>query len=421
MLLSYLLSTSFGKIDQHLTMSRLSLRARWIVPVDGPPIENGVVTIVGERIDNLEIVASNDTIDLGDVVLLPGLVNAHTHLEFSDCEKPLGKRGTPLPDWIRQVIGTRHRTDRDPTAAIQQGLAESLRCGVTTIGEISTSAPSGYAEFCGSQLVLFQEVIGFSAGRIDSVYGDLEQRIKLASNQQFAVGISPHAPYTVHPMLLEQLIAAAGKQNLPVAMHLAESREELQLLRDAAGPFQQLLADRSMWDPHAIPRNSKPLDYLKVLAQAPRALVIHGNYTDDEEIAFLAEQHQRMSVVYCPRTHNYFEHDPYPLEKMLGFGVRVVLGTDSRASNPDLSLLAEMRFVAKRFPHLSLTTILEMGTASAATALGLGGEVGSIMPGKLADLIAVPCPAGCEPLEAILHGDAQPVHVFVRGRQIQAA
>jgi cytosine/adenosine deaminase-related metal-dependent hydrolase len=399
-------------------MQLFSLRARWILPLCGPPLEGGTVFIDGERIVAVGNEIIDDTIDLGDVVLLPGLINAHTHLEFSDCEKPLGKPGTPLPDWIRQVIGTRHRSDRDSTAAIQQGLIESLRNGVTTIGEISTCSLSAYIDFRGSQLIAFQEVIGFSAGRVDSVYADLEQRIEPAANITVTVGISPHAPYTVHPALLKQLIAAASERNLPVAMHLAESREELQLLRDGSGPFQQLLADRSMWDPQAIPRGTKPLDYLKMLARAPRALVIHGNYLDDEEIAFLAEHRDHMSVVYCPRTHAYFRHDPYPLEKMLDAGVNVVVGTDSRASNPDLSLLTELRLIAKRFPQLSPTLLLEIGTQSAARALGCDNQVGSIAAGKYADLIALPCSAGNDPFEAILVGDAQPTYVFVRGQQV---
>jgi aminodeoxyfutalosine deaminase len=399
-------------------MQPYSLRARWIIPVSGPPIENGVVTIDGEHIVSVDSKATGETIDLGDVALLPGLVNSHTHLEFSDCERPLVKPRTPLPDWIRQVIGTRHRSDRSASIAIQQGLAESLRSGVTTIGEISTSPPSAYAGFAGL-LTLFQEVIGFSAGRIDSVYGDLEQRLASALNSEHTVGVSPHAPYTVHPELLVRLVALARKQNLPLAMHLAESREELQLLLEGTGPFQQLLADRSMWDPSAIPCGSRPLDYLKLLAEAPRVLVIHGNYLDDEEIAFVAEHRDRMSIVYCPRTHAYFGHAPYPLMEMLNAGVRVVLGTDSRASNPDLCLLSEMRFIAARFNKLSPATIVEMATLSAATALGIGSQVGSIEPSKFADLVALPCTAGSNPLEALLHSDALPSHVFVRGRQVK--
>lgn len=398
-------------------MPPFSLRARWILPVEGPPLAEGVVTIEGERIVEVGKASSSETIDLGDAVLLPGLVNAHTHLEFSDCEKPLGKPGTPLPDWIRQVIGTRHRSDRDATAAIERGLAESLRAGVTTIGEISTCSPAAHTSFAGSHLLVFQEVIGFSAGRIESVHHDLERRVDSACETALEVGISPHAPYTVHPELLQRLVASANNRQLPIAMHLAESREELELLRAGTGPFQQLLADRSMWDAAAIPRGSRPLDYLKVLAAAPRVLVIHGNYLDDEEISFLAEHRDYMSVVYCPRTHAYFGHDSYQLDKMLKAGVRVVLGTDSRASNPDLSLLAEMRFLARRYPDVRACEILEMGTRAAAAALGVDADVGSLVPGKLADLVALPCPAGVDPLDAVFYTDTGPVCVFVRGRQ----
>jgi len=386
--------------------------------VAGPPLADGVITIDGERIVALGTTAKADTLDLGDVVLLPGLVNAHTHLEFSDCSKPLGQPGMALPEWIRQVIGTRHRADRDPSIAISQGLAESLRSGVTTVGEISTTSPSAYATFQGSQLLAFQEVIGFSAARCDSVRSDLEQRIEAGIKNNLSMGISPHAPYTVHPDLLRGLVDTATKRNLPVAMHLAESREELELLEHGAGPFQELLTDRSMWDAEAIPPGTTPLDYLRVLAKAPRALVIHGNYLRAEEIEFLAINRDRMSVVYCPRTHAYFGHDPYPLAALLAAGVRVVLGTDSRASNPDLSLLNEMRFVAARFPELPAETILQMGTALGAEALGLTDEVGTLAPGKLADLVAIPCPAGGNPLAAILHGNAEPSLVYVRGQEI---
>jgi cytosine/adenosine deaminase-related metal-dependent hydrolase len=131
-------------------MSHLSLRARWIVTESGPPLRDGVVTIAGERIVAVGQSASDKTHDLGDVVLLPGLVNAHTHLEFSDCRQPLCRAATPLPVWIRQVIGIRHRTDRDAAAAVSQGMRESLQAGVTAIAEISTLSPSSYAGFAGS-------------------------------------------------------------------------------------------------------------------------------------------------------------------------------------------------------------------------------------------------------------------------------
>jgi cytosine/adenosine deaminase-related metal-dependent hydrolase len=398
-------------------MNLVSYRARWVLPVSSPPISGGVVTISDERIVDIGNRPSGNVIDLGDVVLMPGLVNAHTHLEFSDCEKPLGKAGMPLADWIRQVIGTRHRGDRDSTTAVQRGMGESHNAGVTTIGEISTTLATVYAGFAGSSMIAFQEVIGFSEARCESVQADLKQRLELASESlDLTLGISPHAPYTVHPALLRNLVQISCDRQLPVAMHLAESREELELLATGTGPFQQLLADRSMWDENAIPAGSKPLDYLRILAEAPRALVIHGNYLSDDEIAFLAEHRNRMSVVYCPRTHAYFGHEKYPLEKMLAVGVRVALGTDSRASNPDLSLLSEMRYVAKTFPGLPAERIIEMATMAGTEALGLDEEIGLLTPGRLADMVAIPCSDAADPLEAVLHSQAQPSQLIVRGK-----
>lgn len=393
-------------------MSRFSLRARWIVTGVGEPLRDGVLTIDGERIAAVGNSGEGKVLELGDVVLLPGLINAHTHLEFSDCEKPLCRAATPLPEWIRQVIGMRHRSDRDARAAVAQGMRESLTSGVTTIGEISTLPASAYGEFHGSCLVAFQEVIGFSAGRIDSVYGELLRRL---DSTAITAGISPHAPYTVHPDLLRRLVTLASERHLPVAMHLAESREELELLADGKGPFHQLLADRSMWDPAAIPTGARPLDYLQVLAEAPRALIIHGNYLDDEEIAFLAARRDHMSVVYCPRTHAYFGHDSYPLEKMLAACVRVALGTDSKASNPDLSMLNEMRYVARKYSIVPPRCILSMATLRSAEALGML-DLGTLEAGKLADVVAIPCSATVDPIEEILHSDAEPSHVFVRGK-----
>jgi cytosine/adenosine deaminase-related metal-dependent hydrolase len=399
-------------------MSQISYRARWVLPVSSQPIEFGVVTVAGERIVRISEQASGDVVDLGDVLLMPGLVNAHTHLEFSDCEKALGKAGMPLPEWIRQVIGTRHRGDRDPAAAVQKGILESLNAGITTIGEISTTSASAYTGFSGSSLIAFQEVIGFSLARCESVQADLEQRLELA-DESVVCGISPHAPYTVHPALLKNLVQLANERQLPVAMHLAESREELELLDCGTGPFHQLLADRSMWDEEAIPRGSKPLDYLTVLAKAPRTLVIHGNYLSDEEITFIADHRDRMSVVYCPRTHAYFGHDSYPLQKMLNVGIRVALGTDSRASNPDLNLLNELRFLARQMPKFPAEQILKMATKAGADALGLGDETGSLSPGCLADMVAIPCSSTNDPLEAVLNSQAQPSHIIVRGKLME--
>ena len=160
------------------------------------------------------------------------------------------------------------------------------------------------------------------------------------------------------------------EHEMPLAMHLAESREEIEFLRDGRGPFRELLESRGGWDPTARPRGARPLDELRVLSRAHRALVVHGNYLDDEEIDFLGRQRRQMAVVYCPRTHAWFGHARYPLEKLLAAGAIVALGTDSRASSPDLSLLAEMRHVAREFPASEPRD--DPGTRHAGRGAGLG-------------------------------------------------
>jgi cytosine/adenosine deaminase-related metal-dependent hydrolase len=394
------------------------IRARWVLPIDKPPMAGGYISIANGRI--AAICAADPGMgpveDLGDVVLLPGLINAHTHLEFSTQVQPLGAPGVSLPEWVRLVIGDRKRGDRDAAAAIALGLQESLASGVTTIGEIATSPAGFYASVAAAPTaVLFQEAIGFSAGRVDSVFGEVERRLDEAPRP---AGISPHAPYTVHPQLLERLVQLAVSRTAPMAMHLAESREELELLATGSGPFRELLEERSMWDAGAIAAGTRPLDYLRRLAQAPRSLVIHGNYLAADEIEFIAQHRERMSVVYCPRTHAFFGHDRYPLEAMRAAGVRVTLGTDSRASNPDLSVLQEVRHL-DRFAGVSPADAVRMATLDAAEALGLASDVGSLIVGKRADLIAIPIDsAQADPYVAALASAGVPNRVWLGGRRL---
>ena len=392
-------------------MDRYRLRARWIVPIDRPPISGGTVTVENGQIVGIHQRAPDSTCqDLGDVALLPGLVNAHTHLEFSDLEQPLGLPGMPLPSWIQQVIADRGRKTRNNAANTQQGLQESLAAGVTTIGDIATAPFLQPAQ--APQVLPFQEVIGFSAGRVESAHAELTDRLAASAPG----GISPHAPYTVHPQLLERLVDTSVQQQLPLAMHLAESREELELLQQGTGPFRDLLQERSMWDASAIPVGSTPAYYLRVLQRAPRALVVHGNYLSDQEAELLAANRAHMSLIYCPRTHAFFGHEDYPLVKLLAVGVRVALGTDSRASNPDLSVLAELRNVAANH-SLPPEDILRLGTLAGAEALGLEQTVGSLSAGKRADMIALPCRTE-QPCQELLETDCQPTRVWLAGREM---
>jgi cytosine/adenosine deaminase-related metal-dependent hydrolase len=402
-----------------------SLRARVVFPVDGVPLEHGVVTIDGARIVAVGAARqASDVTDLGDVALLPGLVNAHTHLEFSRLPRPLGEPGMRLADWVRLVIAERARAEEDAAESIAAGLAESAGRGVTTLGDISQGHSSGWPQ-SALDVTRLLEVIGFSQARAESAFAAVLDRLAALEGAGGArIGLSPHAPYTVSPRLLRRLIAVGSERGIPVAMHVAESAEELELLAHGTGPLQQLLVERSMWDAEAIPRGSRPLDYLRMLSEAPRALVIHGNYLDEAERSFLAAHAARMSLVYCPRTHAYFGHPAYRLTKLIATGVRVALGTDSRASNPDLDLLAEMRFVAASHAGVDPMWVLRAGTLAGAEALGRAAEVGSITAGKRADFIAIPLPSGAsgkpdELAGAILAGRERPCGVWIRGKRIE--
>jgi cytosine/adenosine deaminase-related metal-dependent hydrolase len=406
--------------------SPLSLRARWVFPVAGPPLQDAAVTIFQGRIIAVGSPPRDVPIeDLGQTAIVPGLVNAHTHLEFSDLAAPIGRQGMGLVEWLGKVV--RHRANAPVLGrwCVEQGLQESLRNGVTTIGEIAQPGLPNDAYLASPcDGTLFLELIAPGRDRVEAALEAAEKHNNRLGRWQ--PGLSPHAPYTVHPELLVRAAALSVKHELPLAMHLAESREEIDFLRDGRGPLRELLESRGVWDPTARPRGARPLDSLRVLAQAHRALVVHGNYLDDEEIEYLGRaacahgRRGRMAVVYCPRTHAWFGHARYPLEKLLAAGAIVALGTDSRASSPDLSLLAEMRQVAREFPALGRATVLELGTLGPARALGLDSRIGTLEPGKWANLavIALPQGAAADPHELLLDGAGPVVATWVRGNRV---
>jgi cytosine/adenosine deaminase-related metal-dependent hydrolase len=292
------------------------------------------------------------------------------------------------------VIECRRSSGYDSAQAIADGLQECAASGVTAVGDIA-QIDAGSCDFDAAPLNItnFFELIALTPDRIASAESFL--RNEFSRRQTTATrtcGLSPHAPYTVHPELLKSIVSFSSQKSAPIAMHLAESREEMQLLAEGNGPIRDFLAERNLFDQATFPGGKRPLDYLKLLAGAARTLIIHGNYLDEEEIAFLAERNDRMGVVFCPRTHAFFAHPKYPLEKMLSAGVKVAFGTDSRASSPDLSLLGELRFAFRLYPQIGGEVILRMGTLDAAKILGREQEIGSLEPGKWANLAVVALP-----------------------------
>ncbi len=389
-----------------------TLTARWVFPVAGPPLERGVVTVAGERISAVEPHgARRADVDLGDAAVLPGLVNAHTHLDLT------GMRGLapPSPDftgWLRQVIA--HRRGRSPEqvrADITVGLAESLRSGTTLLGDISGDGGSWDAlADAPLRAVVFREMLGLPQERASGAWERLDRWLaSRAATPTCRPGVSPHAPYSVRA----SLFLAAATRGVPVAVHLAETAAEQELLVLRRGPFVPFLRDLGVWAPDGLAEDTAHV--LRLLNGLAPTLLVHGNYLPPD-----APLPANASVVYCPRTHAAFGHPPHPFRDLLARGVRVALGTDGLASNPDLDLLAEARFLHRLYPDFPGERLLRMATLAGAEALGWAGEAGSLELGKSADLIVIPLSSQeeDEPHRLVFASDRPVSRVLFRGRWV---
>ena len=381
--------------------------AAWLTPDCCELFSPGCVHVRDGRIVRVWEGVDADAIPLGDVVLLPGLVNTHTHLEFSDLAEPVAS-GAAFPDWIRAVMRSRRERPGEARTAIRRGWEECRASGAVAVGEIATEdAALDELVTLGASGVVYWEVLGLREERVDDFLAMARRFVDAGSTGSAARegvgernqgvdtprsgvrrGLSPHAPYSIHPRLFRGLVDLAVETVAPVAMHLAETREELELLAHCRGGLVELLHSLGLWRTGLFTDFRRPLDYLRDLSRCHSALVVHGNYLDAEELDFLATQPQ-MSVVYCPRTHAAFGHAPHPWRAMLDRGIRVAFGTDSRASNPDLSLWNELRWLHECHPEFPVPSLLRMATHDAAEALGLSAEFGTLEPGKLAEMTLV--------------------------------
>ncbi len=362
-----------------------SLRAALLFPIHKHPNEDVWINVRDGQITSIGTAEEKVRYDPGDCAVLPGLVNAHAHLEFSDIETPLGKRHMPLAEWIGEVLAWRTTRERKTThQRVGEGISQSVAAGVIAIADIVSEKES----FTDTPLYYraFQELIATNDEQVAIAIEKIHS-FDAEKNESSQYGLSPHAPYSVAKPIWEKVVARASTSNVPLAVHLAETRDELIFLATGEGRFDELLRKRGVHD--FAPAGKDPLSFLKILAAAPNTLIAHGNYLRDEEIKFLAHHNDRFTVVYCPRTHAYFGHDPYPLESMLDAGVRVAIGTDGRGSNPDLSLWREMQHIAQTHPAVSGETILQMGTLAGACGLGLADRIGTLKSGKEASLAVI--------------------------------
>lgn len=391
-----------------------SLTARWILPVDQAPIPDGCVTIRDATIVAVEPAGCRRAdIDLGDAAVLPGFVNAHTHLDLTDLRGRLPP-SSDIVAWLQGVIQFRRaQTPELVRAAIEQGIRESLTAGTTLVGDIASIGLSWDAlSQSPLRAVVFYELLGLSKDRVRASWRDAVTWLQThPPTVTCRPGLSPHAPYSVRAALYGLAIRYARVEQLPLMTHLAEFPAEVELLQNRAGPLVSFLEGLGVWHPDGLARSVEQV--LHWHRSAPHALFAHGNYLPDT--ATLAPGG---TIVYCPRTHAAFGHRPHPFRELLEAGVRVALGTDSLASNPDLSLLNEVRYLHAHHPEVPGATLLRLATLNGAAALGWDQETGSLTPGKSADLVVIPLDGvgAADPYQLILRSTARVTQTMCRGQ-----
>lgn len=377
-------------------------RAPWVVPLAGAPVADGAVAVEGSRIAAVgpapEVLASRPDArveELPGCILAPGLVNAHTHLEYEG----YGGFGDGLAfgPWLRDHIARKRRlVDGDARALALLGARACLACGVTTVADASFAGEAvAAASEAGLRAVVALEAFGGSGADPVAVADDLDARLAARATEAgdlVELAVSPHAPYTVAPDAFAEIVTRARARGLRVITHLAESRAEIDALRDGSGP---LAGHADGIPPSVRPFGRHPVAELAARGLlGPETLAVHVVQVGPDEIALLAEA--GCAVAHCPRSNALLGCGTAPLAELRAAGLRVGVGTDSPASALSFDLFEELRAVlaaararAGDPGALGAPELLRLATIGGAEALGLGHLVGTLEPGKEADLVAV--------------------------------
>ena len=360
--------------------------ADWVVPVEGEPIAGGAVAIR----DDGRIAAVGTAADLGageafrGCVIVPGFVNCHSHLEYA-VYAGFGD-GLPFSSWIGLHVARKRLLDLDEMRAIAtEGAHACLRSGITTVGDCSfAGAAAEAAEATGLRAIVYLEVFGRDRKAMER-FAELRDRVEPVLSERVRLGVSPHAPYTCTLELYAECVALG----LPVATHLAESAAEREFLLDGSGDWSAF-ADMLVPPPGTTG--------IRMLADAgllgPDVVAAHCVDAEPDEIALLAER--GVGVAHCPRSNGILGCGVAPLADLLTAGIAVGIATDSPASTPSFDLFDELRAAVvaararqRRPDALSAHRALELATMGGARVLGLDRDVGSLVPGKWADLTVV--------------------------------
>jgi cytosine/adenosine deaminase-related metal-dependent hydrolase len=388
----------------------ISYRARWLLPVASRPIPDGIVTVdrgmviaVGDRASGGEVV------DLGAVAVLPGLVNAHTHLELSWMRGQVPPAAS-MPKWAAALMALRRTVSHEPPAPIGDAIREARAAGTALVGDV-TNTFATYDWIADSDLsaVFFRELLGFSVAEPEAVVeAAAEQIASLMPMAWLRASIVPHAPYSVSPALFEAIARRSAGQ--PLSLHLGESRAEVEFLRDGTGEWRALLETLGVWNDRWTPPGCGPVEYVERFGIVnERFLAVHGVEFTEDDVSRL--RRAGSTIVTCPRSNVWTGAGEPPVEPFYAAGIRVAIGTDSLASVADLNLFAELAAVRRLAPRVPAHELLASATIHGAKALGFGGELGSIEAGKRAQLISVRVPESIADVEEYLVSGIEPADV----------
>jgi 5-methylthioadenosine/S-adenosylhomocysteine deaminase len=381
-------------------------RAEWLLPISAPPVRNGAVAVDGERIvaagalpEVLAACAGASMVDFDQAVLLPGFVNAHSHLEYTSFRGMFDDR--QFGDWIIDLVDVKASLTPDEYLwSARLGALEALSSGVTTVADTTyTGETLTAATEAGLRGVAYLEVFGIDDKRLDETLADLEERLARARKQagpHLEVGIAPHAPYTVSSRLFQTLATYARERHMKVASHVAESREEVAYIRSGSGKFAHDYREKMGWERMLIqPYGVSPIKYLQQWGVFDENfLAVHCVQAGIDDIRILKAA--GAAVAHCPKSNAKTGCGIAPLHDLLRQGVRVGFGTDSPAASNIMDMFDEMRTalflhrgVERDVRVLNAQQCVRIATLGGAEALGLADRVGSLEPGKQADLIAV--------------------------------
>ncbi len=394
-------------------------RASWVLPIAEQPIKDGWFAVDRGRIVATGRPSANRSepeIDLGEVAVLPGLVNAHTHLELSYLRDEVPP-ASQFVAWVRHVMAAR-RQRPDPASpeilsALDAAIDEAVRSGTALVGDISntlvTFEPLARSALAG---VVFYELIRFNAPEPQALVERAAADIaKLPATEWVRASLAAHAPYSVAPLVLRAIRQVVNRDPFaPCSVHLSESSEEVEFLSTGGGPWRALLEDVGAWDPAWVPPGTSPVQFLDDCGFLDgRVLAVHGVQMTPEDLSTLAERD--VTLVTCPRSNGHTGAGAPPIDDFYRSGVRVAVGTDSLASAPDLNVFAEIATLRALAPNVPASALLESATRHGARALGFDADYGTIEAGRRARLILVDLPPRTIDVEEYLVGGVAPSQI----------